>query len=67
MKIKAERKAGKAEKSGKLVKPSACEKCGFIGRLEKHHEDYSKPLDVKWLCSKCHGETRRKDYADIIP
>lgn len=28
-----------------------CEKIG-----QRHHPDYSKPLDIIWLCSKHHGQ-----------
>ena len=53
---------------GKIVRPSSCQKCGCIpppsrngsSRIQGHHEDYSKPLEVQWLCAFCHGNTRRK-------
>ena len=31
-----------------------CIKCGAIDNLERHHEDYSKPLEVVTLCDRCH-------------
>lgn len=44
---------------GKLKKPTACERCHKeTERLQAHHDDYSKPLDVMWLCwtgaAPCH-------------
>lgn len=35
------------------LEPRPCETCCSTA-AEKHHEDYSKPLEVRWLCRKCH-------------
>jgi len=43
-----------AVKLGILSKPKECSKCGQMKRIEGHHEDYSKPLEVIWLCNPCH-------------
>jgi ribosomal protein S27AE len=57
-KDKARSKVHKAIRTGKLVR-SACEGCGEK-KVQAHHEDYSKPLEVRWLCIACH----RKEHAE---
>ena len=37
-----------------IVRPKACENCGFIGRIEGAHYNYQEPLRVRWLCRSCH-------------
>lgn len=43
-----------ALKSGKLVRPEECQRCLEPRPVEAHHDDYNKPLDVLWLCHRCH-------------
>lgn len=50
---------GNAIRDGKLIK-QPCEKCGEM-KVEAHHPDYSKPLEVHWLCRKCHAEHHKMD------
>lgn len=55
LKRKAYRIYRDALKNGSLVRADACSMCGASGvRIEGHHFDYAKPLEVVWLCSKCH-------------
>jgi hypothetical protein len=42
-----------AVKRGQLEK-RPCAFCGTAEKLEAHHHDYGKPLDVTWLCAPCH-------------
>jgi hypothetical protein len=45
-----------AIRDGRLDKPEKCEECGRSAKkLNGHHEDYSQPLKVKWLCEICHS------------
>lgn len=48
---------------GVLQRPGACEECGAYSGTgcggtwnipEAHHDDYTKPLAVRWLCHWCH-------------
>ena len=51
--------------TGKVIRPNKCSMCGIECIPQGHHHDYSKPLDVIWLCAKCHSkvhvELRREE------
>ena len=48
-----------AVRTGRLIR-RACNICGSLG-TEAHHCDYSKPLEVEWLCRKHHIQLHRKE------
>jgi hypothetical protein len=48
----------KAVRSGELV-ALGCEICG-VWNTHAHHDDYSKPLTVRWLCPKHHADVHAK-------
>lgn len=52
---------GNAIRDGRLVKPEAYESCGSTVKIEGHHDDYTKPLDVRWLCECCHKRWHRNN------
>lgn len=45
--------------NGTLVRPDSCSECGIEGKIEGHHPDYAKPLEVVWLCRNCHAAAHR--------
>jgi hypothetical protein len=63
----AQNKVEKAILHGRLVRPRKCMRCGEEplpmkdGRpnIQAHHPDYSKPLEVLWLCQKCHHQEHK--------
>ena len=50
----ANNKVSYAMKTG-MIKKSGCQVCGK-SKAQAHHEDYSKPLDVVWLCTRHHAD-----------
>jgi hypothetical protein len=41
-------------KRGRLARPDRCSNCGKACRPDAHHDDYSKPAEVMFLCRSCH-------------
>lgn len=55
-KTKAQNQLNYAVRMGR-IKRGLCEGCGTCENVHAHHDDYSKPLDVRWLCYICHRKT----------
>ena len=58
-KYKAEQALNNAIRDGKIDKPKQCEVCMTNNKVVAHHDDYSKPLSVRWLCQACHMQWHR--------
>jgi len=55
-KAKARIAFSNAVRDGKIQR-QPCEVCGK--KAQGHHHDYSKPFDVRWLCTTHHREVHR--------
>lgn len=53
-KTRARNAVSNAIRDGRLER-QACEVCG-APRAQAHHDDYSRPLDVRWLCRDHHEQ-----------
>ncbi len=47
--------AALAEQLGLISRPKCCVWCRRRRRLERHHWDYTEPLNVTYLCIDCHA------------
>jgi hypothetical protein len=54
-KYKAHNALNNAIKNKQLIK-NPCEICGRVSRVHAHHADYSKPLEIRWLCPVHHKQ-----------
>lgn len=52
--VAAHRAVEKALRRGELARPDACAECGKACKPDAAHTDYDRPLDVRWLCRRCH-------------
>lgn len=57
IKYAAKNAVNNAIRDGRLTR-QPCEVCG-AEKAQAHHDDYSKPLDVRWLCTTHHAEWHR--------
>jgi len=48
----------------KIPKNQKCENCKKELAIHKHHEDYSKPLNIKFLCLSCHRQLHKDRRAN---
>jgi len=54
-KYKAKNMVSNAIRDGHLFKQT-CEVCGTDKYIHAHHDDYAKPLNVRWLCAAHHRQ-----------
>lgn len=55
-KYKAKNLVNNSLRDGKISKAKRCDSCNFELRLCAHHDDYARPLDIRWLCQSCHKQ-----------
>lgn len=56
-------KVGTGLKNGSVTRPYKCDHCERETTLEAHHSNYSKPLDITWVCKNCHLKLHKRVIA----
>lgn len=65
LKHAARSKVLRAIRSGRITK-QPCERCGTDAHVHAHHDDYSKPLEIMWLCAQHHKDRHREIESHIV-
>jgi hypothetical protein len=60
IKLKANKILNEAIRLKQIIRPKTCSICNEITKLDGHHADYSKPLEVIWVCRKCHRTIHKR-------
>ncbi|KKK49528.1 hypothetical protein LCGC14_3134130 [marine sediment metagenome] len=54
-----------AIRTHRITKPKVCSNCGRKTKVQGHHPDYSKPLEVLWLCASCHKKVHLRGVVNV--
>lgn len=65
-KLKCRKMFAYAIQEGFVIRPDYCEKCLKNCKPDGHHKDYSKPLEVVWLCRQCHIKHHRSFNGNCV-
>lgn len=49
----------------KAERPARCEECGQERPVDAHHDNYSQPDQVKYLCRSCHMKRHHLPLAEV--
>lgn len=50
---------------GVLVRSWRCSSCYVTAKTYAHHADYTKPLEVAWVCRLCHSDLDRQQLEEV--
>jgi len=65
-KYKAHNMVNNAIRDGKLFS-EPCSECGATESLHAHHDDYARPLNVRWLCAAHHKQWHDENGEGLNP